>query len=94
MKCRDACTGAALHSGPQYATDSLSEAIPPPAPTVDNVTHDGMQLVVGKSNRATRGSCLTSPWRHRAHRSIRRVGAFTHDRHGRAGQGTSSNGQQ
>ena len=36
---------------PQTATDLLAEAIPPPAPIVENLMHEGMLLLGGKSKR-------------------------------------------
>ena len=51
MESRIAGTATASHPVPQRATDLLAEAIPLPVPIVDNLMHEGMLLLGGKSKR-------------------------------------------
>ena len=51
MECGMAGTATASHPDPQCATELLAEAIPPPVPIVDNVMHEGMLLLGGRSKR-------------------------------------------
>ena len=51
MACRHTSGVAVSRPEPQTATDLLAEAIPPPAPIVDNLIHEGMLLLGGKSKR-------------------------------------------
>ena len=51
MESGMAGTGTASHPDPQCATDLLAEPIPPPVPIVDNLMHEGMLLLGGKSKR-------------------------------------------
>lgn len=51
MACRNTVSVAVSRPEPQTATDLLAEAIPPPAPIVENLIHEGMLLLGGKSKR-------------------------------------------
>ena len=51
MACRENGNAAVARPEPQTATDLLAEAIPPPTPIVENLMHEGMLLLGGKSKR-------------------------------------------
>ena len=51
MACRRNGSAGASRPDPQTGTALLAEAIPPPAPIVDDLIHEGMLLLGGKSKR-------------------------------------------